>query len=345
MSAPLWGGLFVFFAITVPNWRDSSTVSLVQMGLYWIAAVAAFGLLPRSPVDLQVCWYGLVSVGVFLASAAVVTRSSYFLGLNKNGVGASLSCAMIVAVECWLNSPRRKRWRWIPVLLLLCAGLVLVLSRGAWLAAIVGVGFSLAWRGQYRRLVQLGLLIVPVAAVAWSLLPEESRQYASSFDPARYSIRARALNTEWVMEQWRGSPWLGVGVGLRKEYDATNVFWLTLAETGPLGVGAFLVAHGSVLWGIWRRRLGLRSTMGPEASAHVLAGALVLAKFTHGLVDHYWSRGAIMVAWSSVGLAVAAGRMREPERVRGPTRSAERTRAVRSRVMATVGARPHLEQV
>lgn len=323
MGIPLWGGLFVFFALTVPNWRDSSAVSLVQMGLYWIAAVAAFSLLPRTERDWLACWYGLVGVGAFLATMAVLTRSSYFLGLNKNGVGASLSCALIVCVECWSNGSGRGRWRWIPVMLLVCAGLVLVLSRGAWLAAIVGIGFLLAWRGQYRRLMQLGALVVPVAAVAWSLLPEESRQYASSFDSSRYSIRARELNTEWVMEQWRSSPWIGVGVGLRKEYDATNSFWLTLAETGPLGVIAFLSAHGAVLYGIWCRRVGLRRVLGPVSSAHALAGALILAKFVHGLVDHYWSRGAIMVAWSSVGIALAAGRLASP-RVVSPATGARR---------------------
>jgi hypothetical protein len=329
MSAALWGGLCTFVTLTVPHWRDSSAVSLVQMGLYWIAAVAAFAFLPRSPKDWQACWYGLVGVGTFLAGMAVVTRSSYFLGLNKNGVGASLSCALIVCVECWSNGGRTGRWKWIPVMLVLCAGLVLVLSRGAWLAALVGTGFLLAWRGQYRRLVQLGLLIVPVAALAWSLLPEESRQYASSFDGSRYSIRARTLNTEWVMEQWRSSPWLGVGVGLRKEYDATNSFWLTLAETGPMGVLAFLTAHGAVIWGIWRRREGLRHLTGPIGSAHALAGALVLAKFMHGLVDHYWSRGAIMVAWSSVGIALAAGRLMLPEARVPPRRNLRNPRTMR----------------
>jgi hypothetical protein len=172
-------------------------------------------------------------------------------------------------------------------------------------------------------------LIVPVAALAWSLLPEESRQYASSFDGSRYSIRALTLNTEWVMEQWRSSPWLGVGVGLRKEYDATNSFWLTLAETGPMGVLAFLTAHGAVIWGIWRRREGLRHLTGPIGSAHALAGALVLAKFMHGLVDHYWSRGAIMVAWSSVGIALAAGRLMLPEARVPPRRNLRNPRTMR----------------
>jgi hypothetical protein len=37
-----------------------------------------------------------------------------------------------------------------------------------------------------------------------------------------------------------------------------------------------------------------------------IAGALMLYKFMHGSVDHYWSRGAITPAWASVGMAVYA---------------------------------------
>jgi hypothetical protein len=139
-------------------------------------------------------------------------------------------------------------------------------------------------------------------------LPEESRQYASSFDNSRYNIKARELNSEWAMEQWRSSPWIGVGVGLRKEFDATNVILLTLAESGPLGVFALIGVHSCVLWGVWRRRVGLNRMLSPAASSHALAGAVLLSKFFHGLVDHYWSRGAIMIAWASVGFALAASK-------------------------------------
>ena len=154
----------------------------------------------------------------------------------------------------------------------------------------------------------LGMLLIPVVGIVWVSLPEESRQYASSFDNSRYNIKARELNSEWAMEQWRSSPWIGVGIGLRKEFDATNVILLTLAESGPLGVLALIGVHACVLWGVWRRRVGLNRTLGPAASSHALAGAVLLSKFVHGLVDHYWSRGAIMIAWASVGFALAASK-------------------------------------
>ncbi len=301
MSWELWGGLLLTVLLTLPSWRDNSAVSLVQMGLYWIGAVAVFSKLPRRRSDFEPVFFALLGVGCLLSLAALVNGSSYFWGLHKNGVGASLSCAFILGVERWLTAAKRLRLIYFGVVALIASGVLVVLSRGAWLAAAVGVGFLLAWRGQYRRLFQLGLFLVPLFLLIWTFVPKESREYATSFDPERYNIRARVLNTEWALEQWRSSPWIGVGTGLRKEYDATNVFWLTLAETGPLGLLAFLGVHGRLLGGVWTRRKALQTSVN---SLLPLAGALVAAKFAHGLVDHYWSRGAIMIAWASVGMAL-----------------------------------------
>jgi hypothetical protein len=94
-------------------------------------------------------------------------------------------------------------------------------------------------------------------------------------------------------------------VGLRKEYDATNVFLLTLAETGVVGMAAFLYLHIAMALMVWRaRRFAPRDDM--LFTALALGGALVLSKFIHGMVDHYWSRGALMIAWASAGMATHA---------------------------------------
>ena len=301
LNAPLWGGLILTFALTVPNWRDTSAVSLTQMGLYWVVAVAVFAQLPASRRDIEAAWKALLLVGCVMAGAALVNRSSYFWGLHKNGVGASLSCAFIIAVELWSTAKGRARWLYLGGVIWIAAGLLLVLSRGAWLAGMVGVFFLLMWRARYRSLIQLAILMVPVVFLIWEMLPQGSKEYATSFDVDRYNIKARVLNTEWAIQQWRSSPLIGVGAGLRKEYDATNVLWLTLAETGPLGLLAFLGVHVLLIEGIWSRRWSRSFNI---ASAASLAGAMVAGKFAHGLVDHYWSRGAIMLVWASVGMAL-----------------------------------------
>ena len=96
-----------------------------------------------------------------------------------------------------------------------------------------------------------------------------------------------------------------MGVGLRKEYDATNLFWLTMAETGVLGIAAFLWIHWSFLRMVWitQKRLARNETL---YSLTAIGGALITSRFFHGMVDHYWSRGAIMIAWDSAGMATFA---------------------------------------
>ena len=97
----------------------------------------------------------------------------------------------------------------------------------------------------------------------------------------------------------------GVGVGLRKEYDATNIVWLTLAETGVLGLGAFLLLHAGILRMVWTTQRHLHRS-DPLFSAAALGAALVTGKFIHGLVDHYWSRGPLLISWAAAGMATHA---------------------------------------
>ncbi len=50
-----------------------------------------------------------------------------------------------------------------------------------------------------------------------------------------------------------------MGVGLRKDYDATNVLLMTLAETGVLGVVAFLLIHAAFFRMIWQAQTSIAS--------------------------------------------------------------------------------------
>ena len=57
MTGALWGGLLVTVLLTLPNWRESSLVSLIQMGLYWAGSVAVFTQLPSQKKDLVIAWH------------------------------------------------------------------------------------------------------------------------------------------------------------------------------------------------------------------------------------------------------------------------------------------------
>jgi len=288
------------------HWRATTLVCFVQMALYLLVAVALFASLPRDAADYQLALHGLVAVGLFLSAVMVITRSNFVLGLHKNGVGASLSCALIVALELWFAAEPGRRRRWLAAALgVLGAGLLISLSRGAWLGALCGVATLLALRRQFGLFLRAGIVLIPVIAVAWNFLPKESRETATGFDQSRRNIKARYESVEIARRYFDENPLLGAGVGLRKEYDATNLVWLTLAETGVLGVCGLLLIHVVFLRMVWRAQK-IVAREDELFTLLALGAALVVSRLAHGLVDHYWSRGAIMIAWAAAGMATFA---------------------------------------
>ena len=300
---PTMAYLLVCTASSMVSWRASTLTSMVQMILYIVVAVAVFTSLGRDERDYTLSYYGLLLVGMILAVAVLVTHSGYVLNLHKNGVGGSLSCAVIVATELWLAAPtprRRMIMGW--VLATLVAGLFFTLSRGGWVGAGVGIILILAMRREFRTLVKVLVAFVPLICICWFLLPEKSRDYTTGLSAKNENIQMRYNSVEFARENFDQNPYLGVGVGLRKEYDATNLFWLMLAETGVPGAATFVLLQFAMVRMVWKTQKRL-SRNDPLYSAVAIGGALMLGRFIHGMVDHYWSRGAITIAWAGAGMA------------------------------------------
>lgn len=303
VSIPIGLYLGVCSVSSVLSWRPSTLTSMIQMGLYLCAAVVVFTSYGRSEEDFRPALNGLLIVGLILAIAVIVQRTGYVLGLHKNGVGDSLAAAVIVCGELWFGATRRKRRMLLTVVMItLTAGLFFSLSRGAWVGASVGLIVILAMRRQFRLMLRSAVIFIPLIALCWRLLPDQDRSYTTGLSKENWNIRMRYQSLYFAQDRFHESPVIGVGVGLRKEYDATNLFWLTLAETGVLGMAAFLGIHGSFLRMVWKtqKRIPRTETL---YSVVAIGGALITSKFVHGMVDHYWSRGAIMIAWTSAGMA------------------------------------------
>lgn len=304
---PITIPVLLYFSIclvsSILNWRGPSTViSLGQILLYMVLAAMAYASFPKRLLDLKLALNALVYVGVFLAILSVSGLISVF-NLNKNGAGASLASALLVCTELLYHARTHKervRLGWS--LAALTAGLVFSLSRGAWLGAIVGLVVILSMRRQFVLLFRAGIILALLTAVAWQFLPTEKKEYAFDFSEKRYNMYLRYKSIDIARDCFNQSPIFGVGVGLRKQVDATNVFWFTLAETGIVGLITFALIHAVFLWMVWtaHRRVD-RSDF--RFSLLVLGGALVISKLTHGMVDHYWSRGHLLVAWASAGMA------------------------------------------
>jgi len=307
LFGPLLMPTLLYFGVcacsAVINWRGTTTTSVIQMVLYLIVAVSVFTSLGRDERDYALSFHGLIVVGLILSAAVLITRSGYVMGLHKNGVGGSLSCAVIVCAELWFAATTRKRrmvltWS----LAILVAGLFFTLSRGGWIGAVAGIGLILAMRRQFKLLVKATFVMVPLIAICWQLLPEQSRQYSTGVTADNYNIKMRYNSVAFADACFETDPFLGVGVGLRKEYDATNLFWLTLAETGVPGMLTFFGLQVVFLRMVWKTQKQL-SRREPLYSAVAIGGALVFGGLIHGMVDHYWSRGAISIAWAGAGMA------------------------------------------
>lgn len=280
----------------------STVISIAQMALYMVVVVGIFASFPDRVEQLRPSFYGLMAVGCFIASYSIITHNNFFLGLGKNGVGQSLSCAVLVCVEMWFAEKRPQRKVLLAgVLALLAAGLVFSVSRGAWAGCFMGLLLICGFRRQLQLMLVLGIVMAPMVALAWQYLPSETKNYASDFSAKRYNIQQRYVFIDTARKMWEESPIYGKGVGLRKEYDATNLAWSTLAETGTLGLIAIIWIHIAFFWTVFRLHPQVRRDS-MHYSLLLIGGALLLRHLTHGMVDHYWSRGAVTLAWSGAGM-------------------------------------------
>ena len=297
-------------ASSLVQWRGGVALSsFVQMGLFLFVLVPVFAFLGRRPDDLKPALWGMVSVGAFLAFNKLLHPPSHeVFAINKNGMGGSLACALIVAVELWFHyrdKPTRHKHVLLALMGLVAVGLLLTLSRGGWIAAMAGIVLVAALRRQFLLLWRAGLVLVPLLALAWSVLPSDSRSYATGFGSERGNIKQRYVNSDAALKQWQTNIWFGAGMGLRKELDATNFVVFTLGETGVFGLVSFCGMFAAFFVSLWHARSRLPRD---EFAFSLLAigGGLMLSRLTQGMVDHYWARGPTMMAWAAAGMATGA---------------------------------------
>ena len=290
------------------NWRPTTLMALVQVGLYLVYAVALYGTLAKSEDDYRDCFHGFIASSLVLAVAVTASGSAFVFGIHKNNCGSAISAALLISLELWFQAPTRG-WRMIYQLccVVLGIGLVTSVSRGSWLAAVVGMLVIFALRRQFLLMLRTLVVLTVLASVCWSVLPQEKKDYVMGLSKDDWNIKMRYQSKDFAMEQFQKSPVVGVGVGLRKEYDATNFVFCTLAETGVVGLAAFLLLMAVVGWNIWLTHLKVpRKSF--SFSVLAIAGALLMGKLAHGMVDHYWVRGTLMASWASVGMVMRVKR-------------------------------------
>ena len=301
--APMLVYLAVCVSSSLTHWADEAGTAFLQMLIYFIVAPVTYANLVKKPEMLIIGYYMLIGTCVFLAISGIAHGTFYIYGLHKNGVGSSLGCGVVVATELFLvlKKPSHRAYMGICLAIIL-GGLIFSTSRGAWISALVGYFVVIGTRGKAKSIFQATLVLVPLIAVFWIVLPDDKKAYATDFDSKSRNISARYETIDAARNLFYANPIFGVGIALRKNVDATNVFWITLAETGVQGLVSLAAVHFFCLAMIYRTQKFV-SRDDPRFSLLVLGGALLWGKIMHGVVDHYWSRGPLLIAWAGAGMA------------------------------------------
>jgi O-antigen ligase len=245
------------------------------------------------------------------------------LGIHKNNMGQNLATGLVVWICLWMDSYRGWWSRYtLAAMLITLLGLFLTLSRGAWVGAIVGLVVIAILNRRFVFLARVLAIAIPVIALMWIYLPDDSKEYAAGVDSkVNRNIAARYYSRDVALAAFKQNPLIGEGVSLRKQMDATNLVFVTLGESGVLGLLSFFTIQVTYIVLVARlvRSIPNRD---PRFFLLVVSPTLMSVRLAHGQFDHYWVRGATTMAWISVGvvLAIAADEKRRllSLRSRGP---------------------------
>ena len=269
----------------MPERRSVALVAVIAGGALFQAAVGVwqYGLRGDGPEHFA------LGEGLYRAYGTFEQPNPFggFLGI----VGALLAGLLLTA---GLDARQKKRlppaWVW-PVggaWLVVAGGVYLSWSRGAWLGfgtALLALGVLLPRRGLWGivlltvlvgggiGLYQTGRLPAPVASRLTGFLAytrfEDVR--GAAINQTNYAVLERMAHWQTALEMWRANFWSGVGFGCYEaayaEYHlinwplalghAHNYYLNLLAETGILGLGAYLLLIGTLFVRLWQatRRL------------------------------------------------------------------------------------------
>jgi O-antigen ligase len=236
-----------------------------------------------------------------------------FIGMN-----AALLVGLVAAtiVDHWTEDRRFPRWLGplIGVTGVVGVALVVSWSRGAWMgfgAALLAMAALLPRRGLWGIVLVVLVVVGGFGLYLTGQLPASVADRLTGFlaytrfedvrgapiNDANYAVLERMAHWQAALSMWRDNVWLGVGFGCYEpayaDYalinwpialgHAHNYYLNLLAETGVLGLLAYVGGFGVVLVRLWRLTRAARGWQ--RGLALGLLGALVHL-LVHSLVDN-----------------------------------------------------------
>lgn len=325
------------------GWRD--WLGWAQMvAIFWVVLNGVTTSPTRAVLRWALIVLGLVAVALAVYQRFVNpswlmlgrTQTHYFVGRASGpfGIPNSLAAWLIVVLPFLIAAAFRRRATPVSrichgyLALVLAAGLVLTISRGAWLALTLGL---VAWpvlrfrRSGQRRLAWsagIGVALVALAAVLiWNLPAVRDRVVRLKADNGE---RSRRILWDAAWHMFREHPVTGTGGGSfnvlfdqrRPENFQDEPLWVhndylnTLSDYGAVGFALCFGAWGAIAWGCARRSRVVKSSdpandqwwtsaatvglgafaihLGVEFQLKVPALAMLVATMAGLIVPVYW---------------------------------------------------------
>lgn len=249
-----------------------------------------------------------------------------------NTLGAYAAAVLCIPVAMWMASAYRPyRLALTAVIVVGTVPLALSLSRGAWVALAIAV-LAMYLLSLIRRFISLYgfaiqmLVLACIVAAGGILLSEQIQERA-----AEDTLSVRAYLNEIALSMTESEPLVGIGlntfVETMRDYDRRNVyayfpepvhniFLLTMAETGIVGLGLFLSSIVFALRSAWEV---IRHAEPEHAVATIgLVGALIALMVSNLSDVHLRTDVLYALWWVFIGLILGMQRTTSANKTRQP---------------------------
>jgi polysaccharide biosynthesis protein PslJ len=270
-----------------------------QLVIRMLSALERFGY-PSGP---GVIWH--------IRDDPTLMKRAVSTSVHPNVLGSLLNFGLAMLVPQILTKrPILPHWAVVLVGALLGACLVLTVSRSAMLGIACAVLILSVMR--YRKLLPLlimGLVIFLVLPVSRNLVGH----FTEGFQGADLSTQMRFGEYKDTLTLIQRYPFLGVGFAGAPDIDiyvaVASLYLIIAAQMGLVGLAAFLVVLGMVIWRFWRNRNAARAHPALEPLWYGIHAA-ILGGAVSGIFDHYFFsidfHHSVTLFWLMVGLATAA---------------------------------------
>lgn len=292
-------------------------------------------------------WF--IIMGRFMRASGTFHQPNPFGGYLGLALPVAASLAVWALSGLWTQSrPKVIMLRWTlwygGATGLIGVGLLTSWSRGGWLGAVGSLGLILSARNRRTLLLSGGLglllglaLLIGASRPAWVPTPLAARfadvpaylgltdVLAQPITDENFAIVERVAHWVAAWRMWAGAPWLGVGPGNyavvypevrlpRWEEPlghAHNIYLNTLAESGIMGLLAYLLFWFTVVGWLWRQRLYAIHHDGWTNALLLGVIGMVLHLSIHNFFDNLLVQGIYLQI--ALWLAAVVGVRHEPQ--------------------------------